>query len=152
VSKRESNIKAITNGTSYNLKADLRTEVHQPSAIRATWASTLNLSLFGMLNTGADARILLSYLGQLKMSLPFSAQRYQLALSAPTRKAVSHTRVAQNDVVVLAGRHGTWKVVAPVNGTKADICRRASFDTRIVTALVESLTVVCRAGSPECGY
>jgi hypothetical protein len=112
----------------------------------------LNLSLFGMLGTGADARIVLSYFDRLKRSLLFSAERDQLALSAPTRKTVSHGRVAQNDVVVLAGRHGTWKVVAPVNGTKADIRQRASFDTRIVTAPVENLTVVRRAGSPECGY
>jgi hypothetical protein len=105
-----------------------------------------------MLGTGADGRILLSYFDRLKRSLPFSAQPYQLALSPPIRNAVFHTRVAQNDVVVLAGRHGTWKVVAPVNGTKADIRRRASFDTRIVTAPVENLTVVLRAGSPECGY
>jgi hypothetical protein len=145
-------MKAIMNGTSHYAKADLRTEVRQPSATRATWACTLDLSLFGMLGRGADARPVLSDFDRLKSSLPFSAQRYRLALSAPTRKAVSPARVAQNDVVVLAGRHGTWKVVAPVNGTKADICRRASFDTRIVTATVENLTVVRRAGSPGCGY
>ena len=61
-------------------------------------------------------------------------------------------QVAQNDVVVVAGKQGTWKVVAPVNGTKADIRRRATFDTRIVTVLVKHLRVVRRAGSPGCDY
>jgi hypothetical protein len=140
------------NGTSHKPKEVLRTEVRQLSVPRETWACPLNLSLLGVLGTGADARPVLSDFDRRNRSLPFSAQRYQLALSAPTRKAVSYARVTQNDIVVLAGRDGTWKVIAPVNGTKADIRQRASFDTRILTASVENLTVVRRAGSPGCGY
>ena len=60
------------------------------------------------------------------------------------------TRVQQNDLVAFAGHAGTWKVVAPVNGSKADIRRSGGFDTRIVTAPLENVTVVQRAGSP--GY
>ena len=62
------------------------------------------------------------------------------------------TRVQPNDVVLLAHHAGTWKVVAAVNGSKADIRRSGGFDTRIVTARLESLTVVRRAGSPGYSY
>ena len=61
-------------------------------------------------------------------------------------------QVTQNDIVVLAGERGTWQVVAPVNGSKADIRRREGFDTRVVTAVLENLTVVQFAGSPGCSY
>jgi hypothetical protein len=64
----------------------------------------------------------------------------------------SSPQVTQNDVVVLAGERGTWQVVAPVNGSKADIRRREGFDTRVVTAGLENLTVVRCAGSPGCNY
>ena len=57
-----------------------------------------------------------------------------------------------NDVVALTNRAGTWTVVAPVNGCKADIRRSGGFDTRIVTAPLEKLTVVRRAGSPGYSY
>lgn len=57
----------------------------------------------------------------------------------------------QNDIVVLAGECGTWQVVAPVNGSKADI-RRRGFDTRVVTAFLENLTIVRCANSPGCSY
>jgi hypothetical protein len=60
--------------------------------------------------------------------------------------------VGQNDVVVFAHRTGTWKVVAPVNGSKADLRKRGDFDTRITTAPLESLTIVRRAGSPGYNY
>jgi hypothetical protein len=64
-------------------------------------------------------------------------------------------RVTQNDIVVLAGERGTWQVVAPVNGRKADIRRREGFDIRVVTAVLENLTVVSnmpevRDAPPEC--
>ena len=49
-------------------------------------------------------------------------------------------------------RPGTWEVVAPVNGSKADVRRSGGFDTRIVTARLESLIVVRRAGSPGYSY
>ena len=62
------------------------------------------------------------------------------------------TQVTQNDIVVLAGERGTWQVVAPVNGSKADIRRREGFDTRVVTAVLKNLTVVQFAGSPGCSY
>ena len=58
----------------------------------------------------------------------------------------------QNDIVVLAGECGTWQVVAPVNGSKADIRRREGFDTRVVTAFLENLTIVRCANSPGCSY
>ena len=57
-----------------------------------------------------------------------------------------------NDVVTLTNRAGTWTVVAPVNGSKADIRRSGGFDTRIVTAPLENLTIVRRAGSPGYSY
>lgn len=53
---------------------------------------------------------------------------------------------------LLAGRYGTWQVVAPVNGSKADIRRRDGFDTRVITALLKNLTVVRCADSPESSY
>ena len=62
------------------------------------------------------------------------------------------TQVTQNDIVVLAGERGTWQVVVPVNGSKADIRRREGFDTRVVTAVLKNLTVVQFAGSPGCSY
>lgn len=65
------------------------------------------------------------------------------------RKVSSHhPPVAQNDIVVLAHRQERWMVVAPVNGSKADIRRKEGFDTGIVTAPLESLTVIQRAGKP----
>jgi len=73
--------------------------------------------------------------------------------STPLAAKVFHeTRVQQNDLVVFADHAGTWKVVAPVNGSKADICRSGGFDTRIVTAPLESLAVVRRVGSPGYSY
>jgi hypothetical protein len=59
---------------------------------------------------------------------------------------------SKNDLVVFADHAGTWKVVAPVNGSKADIRRSGGFDTRIVTAPLESLAVVRRVGSPGYSY
>jgi hypothetical protein len=64
----------------------------------------------------------------------------------------SSPQVTQNDVVVLAGERGTWQVVAPVKGSKADIRRREGFDTCVVTAVLQNLTVVRCAGSPESNY
>lgn len=61
-------------------------------------------------------------------------------------------RLMQNDIVALAGEWGTWQVVAPVNGSKADIRRREGFDTRVVTAVLDNLTVIRCAGSPDCSY
>ncbi|MGA7213369.1 MAG: hypothetical protein WBX20_04105 [Terrimicrobiaceae bacterium] len=61
-------------------------------------------------------------------------------------------RVQQNDLVAFAHHPGTWKVVAPVNGSKADIRRSGSSDIRIVTAPLESVTLVRRAGSPGYAY
>jgi hypothetical protein len=73
--------------------------------------------------------------------------------SQPAAKKKSHkTRVQPNDIVVFASHAGTWKVVASVNGSKADIRRSGGFDTRIVTARVGNLTVVRRAGSPGYSY
>jgi hypothetical protein len=85
-----------------------------------------------------------------KGSSPYTARGLpELPASA---EKIMPFQVAQNDIVVLAGNQGTWKVVAPVNGTKADIRRRATFDTRIATVLVKYLRVVRRAGSPGCDY
>ena len=64
----------------------------------------------------------------------------------------SSPQVTQNDIVVLAGERGTWQVVGPVNGSKADIRRREGFDTRVVTTVLKNLTVVRCAGSPGCNY
>ena len=68
------------------------------------------------------------------------------------RGNAQRTGIQPNDVVIVAGKLGMWKVVAPVNGSKADIRRKGSFDTRIVTARLQSLTFIRRAGSPEYGY
>jgi hypothetical protein len=62
------------------------------------------------------------------------------------------TIIQANDIVIFADETGMWKVVASVNGSKADIRRRIGFDTRIVTARLESLTLIRRAGSPEYSY
>ncbi len=70
----------------------------------------------------------------------------------PSRLKPARPRVQQNDLVAFAGHAGTWKVVAPVNGSKADIRRSGGFDTRIVTAPLESVTIVQRAGSPGYMY
>jgi hypothetical protein len=67
-------------------------------------------------------------------------------------KSSTSTQVTQNDIVVLTDQPGTWQVVALVNGNKADIRRREGFDTRVVTAVLESLTVVQYATSPGCSY
>jgi hypothetical protein len=73
--------------------------------------------------------------------------------AAPLAAAAVHpTRVQQNDLVVFADHADTWKVVAPVNGSKADIRRVAGFDTRVLTAPLESIRVVRRAGSPGYCY
>ena len=61
-------------------------------------------------------------------------------------------RVQPNDIVEFDNQPGTWKVVAPVSGSKADVRRSGGFDTRIVTARLESLIVVRRAGSPGYSY
>ncbi len=75
------------------------------------------------------------------------------ALSQPAAtKSLRKPKVQPNDIVVFANDAGTWKVVAAVNGSKADIRRSRGFDTRIVTAELESLTVVRRAGSPGYSY
>jgi hypothetical protein len=64
----------------------------------------------------------------------------------------SSRHLTQNDIVVLAGERGTWQVVAPVNGSRADIRRREGFDTRVVTAFLENLTIIRCANSPGCSY
>jgi hypothetical protein len=61
-------------------------------------------------------------------------------------------KVQSNDIVEFDKQPGTWEVVAPVNGSKADVRRSGGFDTRIVTARLESLIVVRRAGSPGYSY
>ena len=70
----------------------------------------------------------------------------------PFRQKTARPRIQHNDLVAFAGHAGTWKVVAPVNGSKADIRRSGGFDTRIVTAPLESVTIVQRAGSPGYMY
>ncbi len=62
------------------------------------------------------------------------------------------TIVHQNDIVVLAGKRGVWKVFTQVNGSRADLWRTDAPDTRVVTAPLERVTVVRRAGSPEYEY
>jgi hypothetical protein len=64
----------------------------------------------------------------------------------------SSAQVTQNDIVILAGERGTWQVVALVKGSKADIRRKEGFDTRVVTAVLQNLTVVRCAGGPESNY
>ena len=61
-------------------------------------------------------------------------------------------RAQQNDLVTFANQSGTWEVLAAVNGSKADIRRRGGFDTRVVTAPLESLKVVRHAGNPGYSY
>jgi hypothetical protein len=68
------------------------------------------------------------------------------------RGNAQQTRIQPNDIVIFTDKLGMWKVVAPVNGSKADIRRKGSSDTRIITARLESLTFIRRAGTPEYGY
>jgi hypothetical protein len=86
--------------------------------------------------------------------IELSALRGESTAAAPPSRdrEPSSSQVMQNDIVVLAGERGTWQVVAPVNGTKADIRRREGFDTRVVTAVLRNLTIVRCAGSPGCDY
>jgi hypothetical protein len=73
--------------------------------------------------------------------------------SAPLAvKTFQETTVRQNDLVAFNNRAETWKVVAPFNGSKADIRRNGGFDTRIVTAPLERIIVVRHAGSPGYSY
>jgi hypothetical protein len=62
------------------------------------------------------------------------------------------TIVHQNDIVILAGKAGLWKVLTQVNGNIADIRRNDAPDTRVVTASLQRVTLVQRAGSPGYGY
>ncbi|HEY5769371.1 MAG TPA: hypothetical protein VIS71_05940 [Terrimicrobium sp.] len=74
-------------------------------------------------------------------------------LSTPlATRSFQQNPVQQNDLVAFANRAGMWTVVAPVNGSKADLRRSEGFDIRIVTAPLESITVVQHAGSPGYGY
>ena len=73
--------------------------------------------------------------------------------SAPLRaKALHEEDVLQNDLVAFADHPGSWKVVAPVNGSKVDICRSEGFDMRIVTVPLRSITVPHRPTSPGYSY
>jgi hypothetical protein len=65
---------------------------------------------------------------------------------AAVMKNAHNTRVQPNDIVIFADHLGMSKVVAPVNGSKADIRRNGGFDTRIVTAIIRG------AASPEYSY
>jgi hypothetical protein len=62
------------------------------------------------------------------------------------------TIVHQNDLVILAGKVGVWKVLTQVNGTRADICRNDAPDTRVITTPLTRVTIVQRAGSPGYSY
>jgi hypothetical protein len=82
----------------------------------------------------------------MRRTKPATGQR--LPLGAPS----SESGIQQNDLVAFAGHPGTWKVIAPVNGGKADICKNEGFDTHIITAPLASITIVRRAGSPDYNY
>ena len=69
-----------------------------------------------------------------------------------SHEATSTTMLRQNDLVVFASHAGIWRVVAPVNRSKADIRMNEGFDTRIVTAPLECISLVRRAGSPSYRY
>ena len=69
-----------------------------------------------------------------------------------SHEATSTTVLRQNDLVVFASHAGIWRVVAPVNRSKADIRMNEGFDTRIVTAPLECISLVRRAGSPSYRY
>ena len=69
-----------------------------------------------------------------------------------SHEATSTTMLRQNDLVVFASHAGIWRVVAPVNRSKADIRMNEGFDTRIVTAPLECVSLVRRAGSPSYRY
>jgi hypothetical protein len=62
------------------------------------------------------------------------------------------TIVHQNDLVILAGKVGVWRVLTQVNGIRADICRNDAPDTRVITTPLTRLTIVHRAGSPGYSY
>jgi hypothetical protein len=62
------------------------------------------------------------------------------------------TIVHQNDIVTLAGKAGTWRVLTQVNGRMADILRSDAPDPRVVTTSLERVTIIQRAGSPGYDY
>ena len=62
------------------------------------------------------------------------------------------TIVHKNDLVILAGKVGVWRVLTQVNGSRADICRNDSPDTRVITTPLTRVTIVHRAGSPGYNY
>ena len=89
---------------------------------------------------------------QLASSMRREATSGKASSQPAANKSLRKPKVQPNDIVVFANHAGTWKVVAAVNGSKADIRRSRGFDTRIVTTGLESLTVVRRAGSPGYSY
>ena len=107
--------------------------------------------IFDLSGSAIDAARRLAHSALHRKGSSSYADRVLPKLRASTNEIIP-LQVAQNDVVVVTGKQGTWKVVAPVNGTKADIRRRATFDTRIVTVLVKHLRIVRRAGSPGGDY
>ncbi|HVJ57943.1 MAG TPA: hypothetical protein VM574_08905 [Terrimicrobiaceae bacterium] len=62
------------------------------------------------------------------------------------------TIVHHNDLVILAGKVGVWKVLTQVNGTRADVCRNDAPDTRVITAPLTRVSIIQRAGSPGYSY
>ena len=108
-------------------------------------------ALSGAPCTADTARVLLQTRRRIRSSPIPLLWRETPGGKGSSQPPASH-KVQSNDIVVFANQPGTWEVVAPVNGSKADIRRSGGFDTRIVTARLESLIVVRRAGSPGYSY
>jgi hypothetical protein len=112
---------------------------------------------FGREADGSRGGQRLSLFGRPIRSSP--APPLTLRRAAPGEKVLSGspgptstTVLNQNDLVVFASHAGIWRVVAPVNRSKADIRMNEGFDTRIVTAPLECVSLVRRAGSPGYRY
>ena len=54
-----------------------------------------------------------------------------------------------NDTVRLSGSPQLWKVIATINGSKADIQRLNDYNLEIITVTLDSIQVVRRFGSPD---
>ena len=142
------------NGTEYRPLA-----ISQPARVSelSPLTKVRNRVSSGATDVTALSRLLLRPSRESLSSRPASSVRMATidgkASSQPAATQSSRkTRVQPNDIVVFANHAGPWKVIAAVNGSKADIRRSGGFDTRIVTARLESLTVVRRAGSPGYSY
>lgn len=124
----------------------------RPSPLALAWDGCAGTALSG--STCADDTVRVPLQARQESDLPrcpaMESDTWGKGIISTSR--LTQPRVQSNDIVEFDNQPGTWEVVAPVNGSKADVRRSGGFDTRIVTARLESLIVVRRAGSPGYSY